>query len=401
MALYIQATKNGQDYILTPTEDIPIRLDISSVENGEIGSIFGDLSQSFTFAATEEHNRFFESAFTVGGQVIPGTASKIQVTVNDDTQTLLYGSMLLDSWNEENRSYSCSITSGIGDLSSSLEGMKLVDADWTAETHSYTMENAFATNSGTEMPSYFYPLIDFGFDSEGRPRVPDDEMLPNVADGSTYNSQPNYYNIDFFGRKLRRSSNNTRRQQTNSLIEPSIYFGEIATGDVVQGYITHPMTPLRVDQLLPAVQVNTVLEKIFAQAGATFESTLMDQIQDMYILPKATTGLGFEGAFEDDKGFISVTTGTYAIPDINKNNSADKSSGDRTIWTYGDNFTIQESFNPGDNFNDGVYTAPETGTYEFQFEIGLDNQVGFFDNTFNNAYWNGRISITVDGEEGS
>ena len=402
MALYIQATKDGQDYILYPTENIPIRLDISTIESGEIGEVFSDLSQSFTFAATEEHNRFFSNAFTVGGQVVPGTSTKVPVTINSEKETLFAGSLLLNSWNESSKTYSCSLSSGIGDLSSELEDKVLADADWTALVHPYTMDQALAVNNQQTMPDYFYPLVDLGYDKGGRPFVPDDVELPGVSSTETYNPSPNQHNVDYYQETYNTYGFNYQTAQSNRLISPSIYFGAIAEGPVTQGYITHPMTPLRIDQLLPAISIKSVLDRIFQQANATYEAGFLNMLSDLYILPKATAGLGFSGDFTDDKGFISTSASSYRVPDVNVNNSADKSSGGRTIWTYGaDSPTVTATFNEGSNFtaSTGVYVAPETGTYSFTFKCQVGNQVGTIDNVFNNAYWNSRFAILVNGRE--
>ena len=402
MALYIQATKDGQDYILYPTENIPIRLDISTIESGEIGEVFSDLSQSFTFAATEEHNRFFSNAFTVGGQVVPGTSTKVPVTINSEKETLFAGSLLLNSWNESSKTYSCSLSSGIGDLSSELEDKVLADADWTALVHPYTMDQALAVNNQQTMPDYFYPLVDLGYDKGGRPFVPDDVELPGVSSTETYNPSPNQHNVDYYQETYNTYGFNYQTAQSNRLISPSIYFGAIAEGPVTQGYITHPMTPLRIDQLLPAISIKSVLDRIFEQANATYEAGFLNMLSDLYILPKATAGLGFSGDFTDDKGFISTSASSYRVPDVNVNNSADKSSGGRTIWTYGaDSPTVTATFNEGSNFtaSTGVYVAPETGTYSFTFKCQVGNQVGTIDNVFNNAYWNSRFAILVNGRE--
>ena len=402
MALYLQATKDGQDYILRPTENIPVRLDVSTIESGEIGEVFSDLSQSFTFAATEEHNRFFSNAFTVGGQVVPGTSTKVPVTINSEKETLFSGSLLLNSWNESSKTYSCSLSSGIGDLSSELEDKVLADADWTALVHPYTMDQALSVNNQQTMPDYFYPLVDLGYDKGGRPFVPDDVELPNVAPTETYNESPNQHNVDYYQETYNTYGFNYQTAQSNRLISPSIYFGAIAEGPVTQGYITHPMTPLRIDQLLPAISIKSVLDRIFQQANATYEAGFLNMLSDLYILPKATAGLGFSGDFTDDKGFISTSASSYRVPDVNVNNSADKSSGGRTIWTYGaDSPTVTATFNEGSNFtaSTGVYVAPETGTYSFTFKCQVGNQVGTIDNALSNAYWNSRFAILVNGRE--
>ena len=388
-----------QQFTLYPDNNFDILVDISTVEAGNIGQIAGSQSRDFTFRATEEINRFFNYAYTVGGQLVPGTSTAIPVSISNEETTLAQGTMILKNWDES--MYVCSFQDSIIVLADALEGKKLRDADWSSTDHTYTMDNAISVNNQALLPRYIYPLIDFGFDSEGRPRVPDDEVLPNVAPANSFNQQGGVYNNDYFQQQYNRIGFTQQVGQTNRLIQPSVYFGEIATGQVFQGYITHPATPLRIDQLLPAVGLRPTFDAIIGQAGATYEADFIDMLADVYIQPKANDGLGFNANFTDDKGFIATSTATYTIPDINRNNRAQKSSGGRTIWQYGTGITENVGFNPGNNYSstNGVYTAPETGTYEFQFNGSLGNLSGRTDNFFNNAYWNGRMSIIVAGQE--
>ena len=51
----IQVTHEGTTYDLFPSEQIPIRLNISTIENNTIGDVFGSLSQGFRIPGTPEN----------------------------------------------------------------------------------------------------------------------------------------------------------------------------------------------------------------------------------------------------------------------------------------------------------------------------------------------------------
>ena len=392
--LYIQTST----HILTPTDDIPVRIDISTIDNGEIGEVLGDLSQGFQRAGTEEHNRFFNSAFDVAGQTINGVSQSIECSINNEVETLAYGTLTLESWDPVTKIYSCSFSSGVVSLADSLEGLLVRDASWSDLDHTYTMDHAISQNTMQSLPTYFYPMVDFGFDEATQPRVPNDVTLASV-NISGANQQTSYYNTNYFQQQYNSLHVGQQTPATTSrLYTPSIYFGEVAQGGEIQGYITHPMTPLRIHQLLPAVQVTEVIDRIFRQAGKTYTADFFPMIADQYILAKANEGLGFEGNFTDDIGFISTQT-NYNVPELNIYQTARKRGRYRRIWAYGSTAGTTSQFNPGSNFNanNGVYTAPRTGSYEFEFTGTLDNVSGRLDNVFNNAFLEMAVSILVNG----
>ena len=126
-------------------------MDISTIENGEIGELIGDLSQDFQIPATEEHNRFFQHAFNVGHQDIPGVYNSVEVSLNNEEQTLFQGSMVLKEWNEEEGFYTCAIESSIINLKDRLEDKLLKDATgWDQYNHTYDINAWVNTNTVQE-----------------------------------------------------------------------------------------------------------------------------------------------------------------------------------------------------------------------------------------------------------
>ena len=70
--------------------NIPLRLNISTVENTDIGQIFGVGSQEFVLPGTRANNKFFSGAFKVGAVDVPAIYQAV------DAQVLYNGEMLLE-----------------------------------------------------------------------------------------------------------------------------------------------------------------------------------------------------------------------------------------------------------------------------------------------------------------
>ena len=57
---------NGVKYDLDVLEDVPFRLDISAIESGDIGRVFGVSSQKLTLPPTNNNNEFFGNLYDIG-----------------------------------------------------------------------------------------------------------------------------------------------------------------------------------------------------------------------------------------------------------------------------------------------------------------------------------------------
>ena len=423
MATYIQ-TLGDNPTILNPTEDIPIRLDISTVENGEIGEVFGDLGQTFQVAATEEANRYFQHAFDVGGQIVPGTSRSVPVALNTDDSTILTGTMSLTDWSPEDGLYSLTIQSSIIPLTEAL-GDKLLSGGsddetsdlWDDTDHTYSIQRFIDTNSMSDISTqnYIYPFQDLGFDSEGRPRVPDDVTLERSSASTQQNYNAGYtdafgnYNASEYQEQYNTvgvsygfGSGSYISNRTMAVISPSRYFGEVGFGtSEVQGYINHPSTPFRVDQTIPAYKLKVVLDKIFEIAGSTYTAGFLPMLDDVFIQPKTSDGLGVINDIESTTdGFVARdlqgSSTSVPVSDFNKGGLARESSRDVTVYKFGDGSGTIQDFGDTGNFNNGTYTCPIDGTYEFRFTGEIENARAA-DNLFNNAYLELKVAIKKNG----
>ena len=399
----------NQSYILTsdgikliPASDIPIRMNFQTLDAREPGRLVSDESLPFEFVRNEENDEFFDYAYLPARQTIPGVATSIDVTINNDTGVILIGSLVLEEWpsRENGDRYVCKFRTSVKTLSDSIGDMLLSDADWSALDHPYQMATWQSTSTDTSPNSYFYPIVDYGFDAEGRPDVPDDSIL--VASGvitqedytGTYTTSfgDNDYNEyrNLYGNSRRTDAYGNRIRNRISIIGPSSYFGQVAFGNLQQGYITHPATPLRIDQLCsPAVSSRAVFDRVFELSGSTYEADFLDMVADLYVQPKLQSGLGLlpppDGFLNPDNGFRLSAANSLSV-DLNLRSSGNRNntSLDRVAYLFGRDSAIARIFPLGAApayLSDGVFTAPTNGLYEFQFTGDMENVDRFNGNT--------------------
>ena len=404
MGLYIQAQIGDDKYILYPSEDQPVLLDISSIENGEIGELLGDLSQDFQIPATEENNRFFQHAFEVGHQDIPGVYNSVEVTLNNEEQTLFQGSMTLKEWDEAEGIYTCAIESSIINLKDRLDGLELQRAPgWDAYDHTYNMQAWERTNTVDELNydflDYFYPVIDYGYDDEGRSRFVSNEDIDSgqrpTSTGQVYQSQTTPGQAgDLYGDTFNLADRNAlwypnsagNLEAAEKIITSSPWFGEVSQSSYpLQGFISHPSTPLRIEQLKPAIKLSTCLDRVFELANlmdvdgvlvdrpgvtVTYEAPFLDMQKDVFVLPNLDGKEGIIATTENvNDNFVARQSNVAGI-NIDKGSTSGTNETDITQYTFGDG-TVTQTFGKSANLDTGTYVVPNPGTYEFSFTGGF------------------------------
>ena len=63
MATILRATLEGVKYDLDVFEDVEFRLDISAIESGDIGQVFGVSSQNLELPPSDRNNQFFGNLY--------------------------------------------------------------------------------------------------------------------------------------------------------------------------------------------------------------------------------------------------------------------------------------------------------------------------------------------------
>ena len=224
----------------------------------------------------------------------------------------------------------------------------------------------------------FYPFVDYGYDKDGRARFESNEDIKQSAiRGATTSQTIPGAPVDLNGNNLTAAEvrallypdNNGDLQPSQPIITSSPWFGEVsASNQEIQGFISHPSTPLRIEQLKPAIKLSTCLDMVFELAGddVTYEAPFLEMQKDVFVLPNLDGREGVIGATRNvDDGFI-LTEDNVAGVNIDKLSTATTDTTDLLQYTFGDG-TVTQTFGKSDNIDDGSYIVPNSGTYELEF----------------------------------
>ncbi len=240
MSIILRAINDqGNKYDLDLFQNEDLRLDISAIESGEIGDVFGVSSQQYALPSTPTNDDYFGNLYDLGAT--PAIAftktSPCQVLYNG--AEVFTGKLYLDNIVTDHQGdtiYNIHVVNEVVDFKFQIQDLTLSDLDWSEYNHSLTMANI--TSSWTD--SLFsgdvkYPLINYG-----------------KAEGVT---------------------NPTSIQ---------------AGGDI--GDFDNSDTPLQDLDFRPAVKAKAIVDKIFESVNYTYSSSFFDSayFDNLYIL--ATQG---------------------------------------------------------------------------------------------------------------
>lgn len=317
--LILRVYWNNAWYDLDIDSNIPLRLDISAVENTSIGEIFGVGSQTFNLPGTRRNNAFFKGVYRVGADNIPGLYNTIDAEVLYNGEKLLSGEFQLEETVTDGDyiGYNVTVADDSINFKNNVEGTLIKDLDWSAYTHTLVGDGSTISSSWADTlvnGDIFYPLCDYGTDQ------PDD--YPTVP----------------------------RIQLNSNIFDPGI---------------ANPSTPMLAEQFLPAISARAVVNEIIDQAGYTYESTLISgsTFDNLFILPKGQEALGpvLEAG--------SVATFTAQASSVsNTFFSAPTDNGVQKDLPYD-----LEISDPTNAYNPATskYTAAANGEYEFAAQINL------------------------------
>ena len=318
--------------------NIPLRLDISAVDNSRIGVLFGVGSQTFDLPGTKKNNVFFKNAFDIGATDTPALYDFVDANVLLDGDEILAGNMqLLEVVTSQDGyvTYKVTVVDQAIQFTSNLDSEFVVNGDFSSLNHNLSV--AFITGSWSgssniaDLPlsgAVYYPLVDYGNDGQ---------EAYNILDPS------------------------------GSL--PFIQFSGITSAT---GSIDNEKTPLQFQQLLPAIRAKELLDVMCAQAGFTYTSSFANlstnAFKDVYVLAKSTDNLGPTSAGATNQETSASLSGQQTIPA--------QSGGAQ----YEITISHLETFDPGNNFLDPThrYVVPLDGSYNVNFSTQFNALVGSF-----------------------
>ena len=223
--IILRVQYNGTIYDLDINTNIPLRIDMSAVENQQIGGVFGIGSQQFNLPGTKKNNKFFNHAYDVSQQDIPAFYSTIPAWIILNGETLLEGALQLQEVvtdDEGYTTYNVSVNDNVVDFAAALGDKLIKDADFSHLDHTLTSQSIVDSWTTDISGGVFYPLADYGTDE--------------------FTAYP-------YG--------------------PVIQVNGTSNGIDAVGSIDSLASPIKVSQLIPAIKAKEVITAITEQAGFT------------------------------------------------------------------------------------------------------------------------------------
>jgi len=313
--LLLRVEYQGSTYDLVVDNEVPLRIEMSAVENQQLGKFFSIGSQTFNLPGTKETNKFFNYAYDVSTDDIPGFYNTLPCSVILNGETLLIGTLQLTQviTNDEGFvTYQVQVVDKVLEFEQALGSKLIKNGNWAPYEHTLTSQSVVDSWSGGLLSgSIYYPVADYG------------------------------------------------RTQAETLYSQA----PIIQISASSGYIGNATTPMLLSQVLPAVRVKDTMDVIFDQVGFTYTGsfTETDDFNNLYILNKPKEGLGvvLDGVTSADFSAGATSNQTEGI----MNNYVVTASAE--FWDYANAYNTTTS----------TYTIPETGEYTFQGQVGFFNPV--------------------------
>ena len=267
--LILRVTYEGVRYDLDTFEDIAFRVDISTIQNNEIGSTFGVASQAVTLPGSSNNNKFFVAAYNVNSPNARGFKQSVPCQVLQNGAEVFNGNLILndvvtDTYNDT--VYNITLVNETIDFANLISEQYLNELDFSDLDHAYTPANV--TESFNDDDSFlngdvFYPLVEYGLDG----------------------TVPDMYSIQMGG----------------------------GTGKV-----DNASTPMLLQQFKPAIRVKSVIDRIFDSVNYEYSSSFFesDEFKSMYLITTNSDKNGIvldsstDSGFRADGGNVQTLTGS-------------------------------------------------------------------------------------------
>lgn len=296
--------QSGVKADLDVLEQIDIKVDISAIEVGDIGEVFGVSSQAFALPATKNNQDFFGYLDDLGATPSVGFINTIPCQVLNDGIEIFSGKLYIDDVITNQRgdtTYQVVVVNETVDFTIAVKNLQIQDLDFSDLDHAYTYANISASWSDNLLGGrVVYPMVDYGVDSDNA--------------SST----------------------------------------EVAAGGEA-GKFDNSTTPLQVTDFKPAIRASYVLEKMFDAVGFGYTSSFIEDayFESLYIL-----------STQDDKPGSSFTNPVSQSFQAYATGSPSQTISPYTATTVS---FPSETFDNGNNFDTtlGKYYAASDGNYTF------------------------------------
>ena len=286
-------------------EQIDIKVDMSAIEVGEIGEVFGVSSQTFSLPATKNNQNFFGYLDELSSTPATGFIQTIPCQVLNDGIAIFTGKLFIQDiiTNSKGDSvYQVVVVNETVDFSIAIKNLQVQDLDFSNLDHSYTYGNITGSWNGNLFGGdVVYPMVNYGVD-------PDNATRTEIAAGG----QP--------------------------------------------GKFDNSITPLTVKDFKPAIRAKVLIDKIMEATGFSYTSSFIEgsYFQDLYVLSTQDDKPGSSFTNPISQSFQAYQTGSQSIsPSLSYNNVQFPA----------------ETFDNANNFASNTFTAGEPGNYTFYSQL--------------------------------
>ena len=162
----IRATNDkGQKYDLPITNVPRFLVDISAIEVGEIGSIFGTSTQQFEIPGDDTANQFFNNVFDLGSTPAVALNKSVPAQVLVDGEAVYQGKLYINNLISDeyyNIIYNCVVANETIDFRILNENVALADLNWSYLNHTYSYASVSKSwEDDLFGGKVFYPLINY------------------------------------------------------------------------------------------------------------------------------------------------------------------------------------------------------------------------------------------------
>jgi len=322
MTILRATNDDGVKYDLDLLEDAPFKLDISAIESGNIGTVFGVSSQKLILPPSKNNNEFFGNLYDVGATPATSFIKTSPCQVLQNGQEVFTGKLYLESVvtdNQGNDIYNVVVVNEIIDFGQLIKDKTFSDLDFSSLEHDYTYGNITSSWDRDLLDgAIFYPLINYGFDEDN----PSDTQIKGGGGARTFS---NY------------------------------------------------ASPIRVDDFKPAIRLRDALDTIFDNVGYTYTSSFFSSgsyTDDIYVLATA----------DEKKGIVTDNPVSQSFLAFNNANQDYTDTQARTQVNF--NTALTNNANSYDTTT-STFTADVEGSY--QFKVQFDYEILNSTNPFNSV----------------
>ena len=348
----IQVTNlTGSTIYLDLYNDLSINLNLSFAEIQDVTSRNSGYSQTFRVPGTKKNNGFFNYMFNVNADNLTFDIQKsVECSINYKGTTVLDGVLRLLKIIITNDlvEYEVNIQDEVGVFINDISNKLLTDISYVDLDHTYNATNVklswdavytgTTTTGGLKNGQMLYPFTHIGYLYDTAGKV--------ISSGSTASPI-----LELFG---------------------------------TPGSISNVNTPMRTTGFKPAIQIKSVVDRIFSQNGYSVQSDFFDTeyFRRLYMPLQ----------FNNDGYYITATGATLGTSQVFKSITSEpvgfSVSGSTCAVIEGYVEMDAYTYNNGNvyppygwNFANGRFIAPQLGNYSFTYSLDLEVPSIFQNNT--------------------